>query len=68
MAIKAWPYGGKPGIAVAKETKSRLLAVWPLKLRGAVAPAAPRREKKKWKIKVKHGERNNQCRSCFVLG
>lgn len=41
MAIKAWPYGGKPGVAVAKETKTRLLTVWPLKLWGAVAPVAP---------------------------
>lgn len=45
MAIKAWPYGGKPGIAVAKETKSRLLTVWPLKLWRAVAPVAQRRKK-----------------------
>lgn len=40
MAIKARPYGGKPGIAVAKETKSRLLTLWTLKLRGATAPVA----------------------------
>lgn len=45
MAIKAWPYGGKPGIAVAKETQPRLLTVWPLKLWGAVAPVARRRAK-----------------------
>lgn len=44
MAIKARPYGGKPGIAVAKETNPRLLTVWPLKLWGAVAPVAPGRK------------------------
>lgn len=63
MTIKAWPYGGKPGVAVAKETKSRLLTVWPLKLWGAVTPVAQRKKK----IKAKHRERNNQWRSCFVL-
>lgn len=42
MAIKARPYGGKPSIAVAKETKSSLLTVWPIKLWGAVTPVAPR--------------------------
>lgn len=52
MAIKARPYGGKPGIAVAKETNSHLLTVWPLKLWGALAPVAPRR-KTVWKIKGK---------------
>lgn len=62
MAIKARPYGGKPGIAVAKETNSHLLTVWPLKLWGALAPVAPRR-KTVWKIKGKQGERNNQCHS-----
>lgn len=44
MAIKAWPYGRKPGIAVTKETKSCLLTVWPFELWGAVAPVAQRRE------------------------
>lgn len=46
MVIKAWPYGRKPGIAVAKETNSHLLTVRPLKLWGAVAPVAPWRKKK----------------------
>lgn len=41
MAIKTWPYGGKPSIAVAKETKASLLTVGPLKLRGAVTPVEP---------------------------
>lgn len=55
MAIKARPYGGKPGIAVAKETESCLLTVWPIKLWGAVTPVAPWTKKKVRKIEVKHG-------------
>lgn len=64
MAIKARPYGRKPGIAVAKETKSRLLTIWPLKLWGAAAPVAQKGILKKCKkIRTKQGERNNQCHS-----
>lgn len=64
MAIKAWPYGRKPGIAVAKETKSRLLTVWPLKLWGAAAPVAQKIKKSVQNIFwTKQGERNNQCHS-----
>lgn len=55
MAIKARPYGGKPGIAVAKETKSGLLTVWPIKLWGAVAPVAAWRRERVRKIQVEHG-------------
>lgn len=70
MAIKAWSYGGKPGIAVSKETKPRLLTVWPFKLWGAVAPVAESKGRKKSEENQgrKHKERNNQCCSCFVLG
>lgn len=57
MAIKARPDGGKPGITVAKETKPRLLTVWPLELRGAVTPVAHRREKIKNKSEDNQGER-----------
>lgn len=57
MAIKAWPYGRKPGIAVAKETKSRLLTVWPLKLWGAAAPVAQKRKRGVKKIsRTKQGK------------
>lgn len=55
MAIKARPYGGKPGIAVAKETKSHLLTVWPIKLWGAVAPVAAWRRERVRRIQVEHG-------------
>lgn len=66
MAIKAWPYGRKPGIAVAKETKSRLLTVWPLKLWGAAAPVAQIKKKRcKKDFQDKTTERNNLRHSVF---
>lgn len=64
MVIKAWPYGRKPGIAVAKETNSHLLTVWTLKLWGAVAPVASWRKKNR-KIKAKQWDGNNHC-PCFL--
>lgn len=51
MTIKTWPYGGKPSIAVAKETKSSLLTVWPIELWGAVTPAT--RERQRGKVREK---------------
>lgn len=52
MAIKTWPYGGKPSIAVAKETKSSLLTVRSIKLWGAVTPVTPRETKRESEEKV----------------
>lgn len=66
MAIKARPYGGKPGIAVAKETKPRLLTVWPLKLRGAVTPVA-RTRRKKIKSEENRGERRGKKQSVSFM-
>lgn len=69
MAIKAWPYGGKPGIAVAKETKSCLLTVWPIKLWGAMAPVAAWRRERVRRIQVEHGGKKQppSFMFCFVV-
>lgn len=56
MAFKTWPYGGKPSIAVAKETKSGLLTVWPIKLWGAVTPVTPTQTKRESGGKSEFGQ------------
>lgn len=65
MTIKARPYGGKPSIAVSKETKHCVLTVWSVKLRGAVTPVAPWRKEKVKKTEVKGT--NNPCHWCSLL-
>lgn len=57
MAIKTRPYGGKPSIAVAKETKSSLLTVWPIKLWGAVTPVTPGETERESEGKVNSGKK-----------